>query len=159
MSKNGPYEFSNDFYDFALMPKFEDNIEYLKNIVEPEDWNYKNTSTAPANLTNPILKNYIRYTYQRIAEEKKIAVTADEEFCCWNTGLITPNQEPVYILFEKNKLERSKPYWHFNKFCRHSLYPLIPKYILFVFYSILKKNSTSTHVVSFLTQVFHTTNP
>lgn len=121
MAKNGPYEFPSDFYDFALMPKFEDNIEYLKSIVEPEDWNYKNTSSTQ---TNPILKNYIRYTYQRIAEEKKIAVTADEEFCCWNTGLITPNQEPVYILFEKNKLETSKPYWHFSKFCRRGEWDL-----------------------------------
>lgn len=115
MSKNNAYDFPEDFYDFAFMPKFEDNIELLKGMVEAEDWNYKNTQTQQA---NPLLKNYVKYTYKRIAEENKIAVTTDEEHCCWNTGLVTDNQEPVFILFEKNKIPNHKQYWHFHKFCR-----------------------------------------
>ena len=82
MEQNKPYDFPEDFYEFGFMPKFEENIEYLKGMAEPEDWEYQNT---PANNPHPILRNYIKYTYQRIAEEKKISVTADEEFCCWNT--------------------------------------------------------------------------
>lgn len=115
MEQNKPYDFPSDFYEFGFMPKFDENIEYLKGMAEPEDWEYQNTSV---NYSHPILRNYIKYTYQRIAEEKKISVTADEEFCCWNTGLITNSQEPIFILFEKNKLTNSKPYWHFWKFCR-----------------------------------------
>ncbi|HHQ4491638.1 TPA: DUF3825 domain-containing protein [Aeromonas hydrophila] len=115
MPKNGPYDLPPEFSDFALMPKFNDNIEFLKNMAESEDWDYKNTvHTNP----HPILRNYIRYTYQRIAEEKKIAVSADEEYSCWNTGLITDSQEAIFIIFEKNKFPDSKPYWHFNKFAR-----------------------------------------
>ncbi|MCQ8103929.1 DUF3825 domain-containing protein [Methylomonas sp. SURF-2] len=115
MEQNKPYDFPTDFYDFCFMPKFDENIEYLRGLAEYEDWEYQNT---PANHAHPILRNYIKYTYQRIAEEKKISVTTDEEFCCWNTGLITQSQEPIFILFEKNKLSNSKPYWHFWKFCR-----------------------------------------
>lgn len=115
MEKNKPYDFPSDFYEFGFMPKFDENIEYLKGMTEPEDWGYQNTHV---NHSHPILRNYIKYTYQRIAEEKKISVTADEEYCCWNTGLITTSQEPIFILFEQNKLTDSKPYWHFWKFCR-----------------------------------------
>lgn len=115
MIKNSAYDFPNSFYDFALMPRFHDDIEVLSNLAEPEDWDYKNT-TDTSKL--PILKNYLTHTYQRIAEGKKIAITADENFACWNTGLITPNQEPLFILFEKNKLNGHKTYWHFSRFCR-----------------------------------------
>ncbi len=115
MVQNKPYDFPSDFYDFGFMPKFPENIESLQVLAEPEDWGYQNTTVGEA---HPILRNYIKYTYQRIAEEKKISVTADEEFCCWNTGLITQSQEPIFILFEKNKLKNSRPYWHFWKFCR-----------------------------------------
>ena len=65
MIKNSAYEFPNSFYDFALMPKFQDCIEELRNLAEPEDWGYKNTTDT---FKFPILKNYLLYTYQRIAE-------------------------------------------------------------------------------------------
>lgn len=115
MEQNKPYDFPQSFYDFAFMPKFDESIQLLKNLSENENWDYQNTSNSE---NNPILKNYIKYTYQRIAEEKKIAVTADEEYCCWNTGLITGSQEAIFIIFGKNKFTDSKPYWHFMKFCR-----------------------------------------
>ncbi|MCK2167089.1 DUF3825 domain-containing protein [Thalassospira xiamenensis] len=129
MTKNSAYDFPQDFYDFAMMPRFDDSLEFLRNLAEPEDWNYKNTE---ATHPNPILRNYINYTYQRIAEEKKLAITADEEFCCWNTGLITSNQEPIFMLLERNKIEEKAPYWHFKKFCRQgewdlNRFPSIPE--------------------------------
>lgn len=115
MTKRQPYDFPDLFRDFALMPKFDENIEYLTKLAEPEDWDYKN---MPSTHDHPVLRNYITYTYRRVAEEKKIAVTPDEEHCCWNCGLITSSQEPIYLLFERNKLDGSDPYWHFNKFAR-----------------------------------------
>ncbi|MBX6330040.1 MAG: DUF3825 domain-containing protein, partial [Pseudolabrys sp.] len=69
-------------------------------------------------------RNYLTYTYRRIAEEKKIAITSDEEYACWNTGLITSMQEPIYILFSKNKLAAPIQYWHFWKFCRQGEWEL-----------------------------------
>lgn len=114
-TKNQPYDLPDAFIDFALMPEFDDNIEFLAGLAEPEDWDYKNT---PSTESKPILRNYIRYTYRRVAEEKKVAVTQDEQYACWNTGLITPSQEPIFILFEENKFPNHRAYWHFWKFAR-----------------------------------------
>lgn len=72
----GPYDLPVSFYEFAFMPKFDDNIESLASLAEPEDWDYHNT---PMTESKPILRNYVKYTYQRIAEEKKEAVTKDEK--------------------------------------------------------------------------------
>src|SRR5690242_204387 len=112
IDKNKPYDFPEAFTEFVMMPKFATDIDMLAALAEPEDWDYKNTPTA---YSHPILRNYINYTYRRIAEEKKINVTPDEENCCWNTGLITKAQEPIFALFSKNKLPTT-PYWHFWKF-------------------------------------------
>jgi hypothetical protein len=121
MAKNQAYELPELFKDFVFMPKFDDNIEALANLAEPEDWSYK---TAPSTHQKPILRNYLTYTYRRLAEEKKIAVTQDEEYACLNLGLITAQQEPIYLLLSKNKLENLDHYWHFWKFCRRGEWDL-----------------------------------
>ena len=84
-------------------------------MAEDEDWEYHNTSSDTA---KPILMNYFRYTYRRIAEERKIAVTEDEQWACWNTGLVTNRQEPIYVIFEENKFDDRTSYWHFYSFSR-----------------------------------------
>jgi hypothetical protein len=121
MTKNKPYDFPELFRDFALMPKFDTNIDELADLAESEDWDYQNTDYQHP---FPVLRNYVTYTYRRIAEEKKISVTADEEYCCWNTGLITENQEPIFVLFSRNKFDNSDPYWHFWKFARRGQWDL-----------------------------------
>ena len=110
-----PYDLPDNFYDFAFMPNFDADIDYLASMAEPEDWDYHNT---PHDKPKPVLRNYLRYTYAKVAAEKKVAVTDDEEFAIWNTGLITPNQEPIFILFERNKFDNARQYWHFKKFVR-----------------------------------------
>lgn len=116
MNEKNPYELSDSLFQFAIVPKFEEYVIYLaENLAQKEDWDYHNVQT---DLKYPILQNYIKYTYRRIAEEKKIAVSEDEEYACLNTGLITPNQEPIFLLFEKNKFPEHHAYWHFCKFVR-----------------------------------------
>jgi len=50
----------------------------------------------------PILVGYIRYTFARLVEEEKVvrAVREGHTFEAFNTGLVTPNQEEIYGLFE-----------------------------------------------------------
>ncbi|CAH0175109.1 DUF3825 domain-containing protein [Pseudomonas brassicacearum] len=115
MPKNAPYDFPEHFRDFVFMPKFDENIEELASIVEKEDWEHRSTASS---ASHPVLRNYLTYTYRRVAEEKKVAITPDEEYACFNLGLITERQEPVFILFQKNKLPTRDSYWHFWKFCR-----------------------------------------
>jgi hypothetical protein len=85
----GPYNLPESLFDFALMPKFDECIENLAKMAEPEDWDYHNTPSAEV---RPILRNYLKYTYKRIGQEKKVGVTRDEKYACWNTGLVTPQQ-------------------------------------------------------------------
>lgn len=115
MEKNKPYDFPDHFRDFVFMPKFDDNIETLASLAEFEDWDYK---TTPMTHTKPILRSYLSYTYKKVADEKKIIITKDEEYACWNTGLVTKKQESLFIVFEKNKLNEMSQYWHFSKFYR-----------------------------------------
>jgi len=96
-------------------------IEFLRNFAEDEDWTYTKT---PTGSKYPILENYLKYTYRRLAEEKKISYSRDEKHACLNTGLVTRNQEPIYMIFEKNWLEDTEPYWHFYKFLRKGEYDL-----------------------------------
>jgi len=129
MSQNKPYDFPELFRDFVMMPRFGDDIDGLSRLAESEEWDYQHT---PPTNPHPILRNYITYTYRRLTEEKKICITSDEEYCCWNTGLITPSQEPIYILLSKNKLASSQPYWHFWKFARKgewelNKFPVLPE--------------------------------
>lgn len=121
MTRNSAYDFPEHFRDFVFMPKFEENIETLSTIAEPEDWGWKK---AESSHDKPILRNYLAYTYRRIAEEKKIAITPDEEHACFNLGLISPAQEPIYILFNRNKLDGVSHYWHFWRFARRGEWEL-----------------------------------
>lgn len=116
MVKNDRYDLPEEFIDFAFMPKFDENIRQLKLIAEDEDWAYQNT---PTDSEYPILENFIKYTYKRIAEEKKVSFSQDDRFACFDTGLVTQKQqEPIYILFNENKLPDCQSYWHFWKFAR-----------------------------------------
>jgi len=104
-----------DFFDFAFIPATDDRLADLKDLAEPEDWTYEHT---PSDHPYPILFNYIRYTYRRIAEENKIALSEDGQFSCFNTGLVTPNQEPIYASFETNRKEGAQPWFFKNWFRR-----------------------------------------
>lgn len=112
--KNDIYELSESLYEFAQISNFPSVIEDLKNMVEEEDWTYHNTSTTS---TYPILENYIKNTYKRIAIEKKISYSKDLKYCCFDTGLVTRGQgETVYMMFSENVNTAVDCYWHFCKF-------------------------------------------
>jgi len=129
MTNINPYDLPPTLYEFALIPRFDDEIENLASLAETEDWSYKHTQSEHP---KPILGNYIRYTYKRIAEEKKVVFTDDCKFSCWNTGLVTSHQEPIYILFEENRFDERKTYWHFSRFAKRgqwelSKFPKLPE--------------------------------
>ncbi|WP_054029095.1 DUF3825 domain-containing protein [Bacillus sp. FJAT-28004] len=114
LTKNDKFDLPEEFYDFAFMPKFSDNIKQLAGLAESEDWGYQSTES---DSDFPILENYIKHTYKRIAEEKKVSFSDDGKYACFNTGLLTPNQEAIFILFNENKMVMQS-YWHFWKFAR-----------------------------------------
>src|SRR3989304_6736062 len=104
----------DDLFEFAWLPEVNSQLKELASDAEVEDWEYHYTvSEHPL----PILYNYIRYSYKRIAEEHKIALSEDGQFACLNTGLVTPHQEPIFASFEINRKENVQP-WFFKGWYR-----------------------------------------
>jgi hypothetical protein len=95
-------------YDFAWFPDFQISIEELKKLAMTEDWDYKLTSTGKL----PILSNYIFHTFSKIKEENKVEIYND--FCIFNTGLVTENQEGIYGYLSKNKKPNTTIPWFFK---------------------------------------------
>jgi len=99
---------------FAWFPgELDDILNNLANLAEKEDWDYRYTETIH---NKPILYNYLKYSYKRLADEKKIALSPDGNFSCFNTGLVNENQEPIYAFFEANRRPDSNP-WVFKDWC------------------------------------------
>ncbi len=117
-----------ELLDFAWIQNIDKQLGDLAEKAENEDWNYHFT---PSDHSLPILYNYIRYTYKRLAEEKKIALSEDGQFACFNTGLVTGNQEPLYASFEVNRRECKHP-WFFKGWYRRgqwelNIFPELPE--------------------------------
>lgn len=125
-----PYE--SQLFKFAFFPGlpgqqsttgYPDRIEYLAStLAAHETWNYSGT----VGNTNPILKNYLEFTFRRLKQEKKIKFTIDNKFACFNTGLVTENLEDIYALFEqyKNPTPNNSPYF-FLEFLKKSDTPVL----------------------------------
>ena len=105
----------DDLFAFAYFPDMDRRLRDLAEQVEAEDWEYHNTATEHR---YPILFNYIRGTYQRLAEERKINLSENGTFTCFNTGLVTPNQEPVYASFELHRWQDAPQQWFFKGWYR-----------------------------------------
>lgn len=97
-----------DLLDFAFIASFDARLEALAALAEPEPWDYQNTVQP---RPKPILYNYLRYTYARVAEEEKIILSDDGQYVVFNTGLVTPNQEPIYALFGRNQIPDKQPWF------------------------------------------------
>lgn len=94
---------------------WEDALVALSNLAEREDWGGAQSSSAAL----PILDSYVRYTYQRLVMEEKIAKTADDEYAAFNTGLLTQYTEDIFALFQRNRHPSGQP-WYFLRWATES---------------------------------------
>lgn len=102
----------DDIFQLAFIPRIDEQLDVLATLAEQnESWDYIDTHTT---YRKPILNNYIRYTYKRVAEENKIVVSDDGQQIVFNTGLVTDNQEPIFALFTHNHLPNAQQPWHFH---------------------------------------------
>lgn len=100
--------------EFAFLPDFTDHLLDLEEMAEEEDWEYRYTES---DFPRPILYAYIIHTFNRVEEEDKLAYSSDGLAACFDTGLVTPYQEPIYALFDENKIPDRQP-WYFQGFVR-----------------------------------------
>lgn len=101
-------------YDFAFFPDFQDALHQLAELAEDEDWEYRFQETEHP---LPVLYNYLHYTFMRLNQEDKIAVSNNREAACFNTGLVTPTQEPIFAFFVPNEVPDKQP-WYFRDYRR-----------------------------------------
>lgn len=110
--------FQQPLFQFAFFPVFEDDVKDLaENIADSEPWDFSDSREHK----HAILRNYLNYYFRRLKEEAKIQYTQDNQYCVFNTGLVTANQEDIFAYFEKNRSQGSNisPFF-FKGFLKHS---------------------------------------
>jgi hypothetical protein len=80
--------------DYAKVADWDARLHVLAEMAEPERWTYLSVPD-PSRL--PVLDSYLRYTFVRLSEQGRIAES--DRLACFNTGLLTPNQEEVFGVF------------------------------------------------------------
>ena len=107
---------SDDLFAFAYLGDWVGKLNWLASLASPENWEYRHTTPIP-DRPYPLLLNYLKYTFKRLSEEKKIVKEA--EVACFNTGLVTPLQEEIFAYLEPNEHEGREP-WFLATFCQES---------------------------------------
>lgn len=100
-----------DITSWAYLGDFKKVISDLKSFAIEERWYYKKQHHS---YQYPILTNYLKYTFSRLYNEKKIKSTKD--YSAFNTGLVNKLYEPIYAVFDKNR-NADKQKWHYMGFC------------------------------------------
>ncbi len=122
-AKNSPYRFylnfvgtdkekaGDVFLDKIHFEDIEKSMEELSSIARKEKWCYHNSKDK-----HIILKIYLQYTFYQIYSQKKIAVDEKTGYCCFNTGLKSPEYEDIYAVLRKNKSKEIRQDYLFEGF-------------------------------------------
>ena len=100
----------DDLFQLAFVGGWNEGLPELKEMAEEEDWDFSSTSKGD----NSVLKHYIRHTYGRLVEEGKIETNENGNSLCFNTGLVTENQEEIFALFVPNRKPDHSEKWFLN---------------------------------------------
>lgn len=84
--------FQQELFKFSIFPKYQSCIDDLAtNLADPEEWDFSDDKRK----SHSILKNYLEHIFRKLRAENKICFTANNEYCCFNTGLVTKNLEEI----------------------------------------------------------------
>lgn len=108
-SKEEEYLETMDIYDYMYWGDYNLQIQKLADKAIPEKWSFENKND------NYILKNYLKYTFNKLQEENKIIET--DTYCVFDTGLFSEYYAPIYAYGEsyKNPSENTAK-WYFKGF-------------------------------------------
>lgn len=108
-SKHGEADDYMNVYDYMIWGDYDAQIQALADKALPERWSFEGKDD------NSILKNYLRYTFNRLQSEDKVLET--DNYCVFNTGLFTPYYAPIYVYGEPNKnTSENATKWYFKGF-------------------------------------------
>lgn len=98
-------------FEYAKVADWESRLSDLAKMAEPERWTYL---SVPDKSNLPILDSYIRYTFVRVQEQGRLSES--DRTSCFNTGLLTPNQEEIFCVFRVSDMfDPKKPITATNK--------------------------------------------
>lgn len=111
---------------FANLGPEQKWTEALASVAEPENWDYSSNPTGEL----PILWYYLVWTFDRLKEENKLAFghEGDRPMACFNTGLVTVRQEPIFALFSDNVKKTDSRQWFLQGFYPESDKRLLGKF-------------------------------
>lgn len=98
-----------DIYDYMYWGDYNLQIQKLAEKALTEKWSFEDKDD------NYILKNYLKYTFNKLQEEGKVIET--DTYCVFDTGLFSHYYEPIYAYGElhKNPSENTAK-WYFKGF-------------------------------------------
>ena len=92
--------FKSELFSFAYFPKYNSALGYLaEKLADSEEWDFSDVREKKFSILN----NYLRFTFRKLKQEKKICYSPDNTKACFNTGLITSNLEDIFAYFEEYK--------------------------------------------------------
>lgn len=83
---------------------YKRSIEALARMAEKEPW------TFDENKPNSVLIKYISGTFIRCYNQNKFFYSQNKQYCCFNTGLLTPNGNDILCVFRKNDRPDAQPW-------------------------------------------------
>lgn len=109
-SKEDKYLETIDIYDYMYWGDYNAQIQKLAEKALPEKWSFEDKDD------NYILKNYLKYTFNKLQEEGKVIET--DTYCAFDTGLFSHYYEPIYAYGEtyKNTTTENSAKWFFKGF-------------------------------------------
>ncbi|MFV0551311.1 MAG: DUF3825 domain-containing protein [Anaerorhabdus sp.] len=103
-------------FRFAYIGKELDQQKYLTELsalAETESW------TSSGGKPHDILMSYITYTFDKAFKDNLIEFSNNNDYCCFNTGLLTNNGEDIICIF--NTFTSSQSFsWHLYGFRKES---------------------------------------
>lgn len=109
LSKGDNFMDTIDIYDYMYWGDYNARIKELADKALPEKWSFENKDDYY------ILKNYLKYTFNKLQDENKIIET--DTYCAFDTGLFSKYYEPIYAYGENNKnTTENAAKWYFKGF-------------------------------------------
>lgn len=103
-------------FDFAYVSALDERLAGLAELAERENWGEPDSEDHE----RPVLHSYLQFTFIRVQDQGKIAVAPAKDKACFNTGLVTPNQEFLFAYFVPHTKPESGVQWFLKSFCRES---------------------------------------
>ena len=111
---------TEDLFSFAYCFDFPTSLKQLSEMAIPEPWQFLDPQYEYSNVDTPILERYIRNIFRHQAICANHCADPAERsgyfflrgmLACIHTGLVTPQLEGIYALFELNRKGNTKCDW------------------------------------------------